>query len=126
MSTNINWKQSKSVRQNQISLLESIMEDTLKINELQHELLQKQLVDNGAINIDDTSIDVNSFSINDKIEEIEECKSNITDNIITLKIATLDDSDLIFMSVNKLEDKINDCQSDIDNCFNEIGEMEEN
>ena len=41
-----------------------------------------------------------------------------------------DDSDLIFMYLNELEEKIDDNKSEIENCQNEIdelvGEMEDN
>ena len=97
--------------------------------QLQYELLQKQLVEAGAIKLSDTDVEVNLFTIYDKKEEIEECESDIKHNLSIMEIAMLDDSDLIFMNIEEIENKTKDCENDVDNCINEIdelrGEMEE-
>lgn len=123
MPTKIGWRQSKKVRTNIMSLLEDILKENNRLMTLQHDLLQKQLVESGAIDIADAKIDVNLFQTFEKENEIKECEKNITENTIAMKIALLDDSDLIFMNFDEFEDKINECKSDIDICNEEIGEL---
>ena len=77
MPTDIGWKQSKSVRSNIMSLIRDIIKENKKLMQLQYELLQKQLVEAGAIKLSDTDVEVNLFTIYDKKEEIEECESDI-------------------------------------------------
>lgn len=129
MPTDIGWKQSKSVRSNIMSLIRDIVKENKKLMQLQYELLQKQLVEAGAIKVSDTDVEVNLFTIYDKKEEIEECESDIKHNLSIMEIAMLDDSDLIFMNIEEIENKTKDCENDVDNCINEIdelrGEMEE-
>lgn len=129
MPTDIGWKQSKSVRSNIMSLIRDIVKENKKLMQLQYELLQKQLVEAGAIKLSDTDVEVNLFTIYDKKEEIEECESDIKHNLSIMEIAMLDDSDLIFMNIEEIENKTKDCENDVDNCINEIdelrGEMEE-
>lgn len=129
MPTDIGWKQSKSVRSNIMSLIRDIIKENKKLMQLQYELLQKQLVEAGAIKLSDTDVEVNLFTIYDKKEEIEECESDIKHNLSIMEIAMLDDSDLIFMNIEEIENKTKDCENDVDNCINEIdelrGEMEE-
>ena len=129
MPTDIGWKQSKSVRSNIMSLIRDIIKENKKLMQLQYELLQKQLVEAGAIKLSDTDVEVNLFTIYDIKEEIEECESDIKHNLSIMEIAMLDDSDLIFMNIEEIENKTKDCENDVDNCINEIdelrGEMEE-
>lgn len=123
MPTDIGWRQSKSVRSNIMSLIRDIAKENKKLMQLQHELLQKQLVEAGAIELSDTDVKVNLFSIYDKKEEIAECESNIEQYLSIMEIAMLDDSDLIFMNINEIESKTKDCENDVDNCINEIDEL---
>ena len=123
MTTDIGRRQSKSVRSNIMSLIRDIAKENKKLMQLQHELLQKQLVEAEAIELSDTDVKVNLFSIYDKKEEIAECESNIEQYLSIMEIAMLDDSDLIFMNINEIESKTKDCENDVDNCINEIDEL---
>lgn len=129
MTANISWNQSKEIRTNIMSLINDTIKENRKLMKLQYEILQKQLVESGAIKLSDTDVEVNVFSIYEKQEEMAECESNIKDNLYILEIALLDDSDLIFMNINEIEDHVDDCNSNMENYIAEIdelkGEMEE-
>ena len=129
MPTDIGWKQSIKSRTNFMTLLNETIDEVKTIITLQNELLQKQLVESGAIKPSDIAVDVNSFSTYEKQEEIRECELNMHDNLYLMRIAMLDDSDLIFMNFNELERKIKPYPSDIEDYVDEVneikGEMEE-
>ncbi len=129
MPSEIGWRQSREVRINLMSLFEDIIDENKKLMELQYELSQKRFVELGVLNITDTDVEVDVFSIYDKQEEIKTCLSNIHDKVDSMKTALLNDSDLIFMNLEEVEEKIKTCESDMSSCTNDIdelrGEMEE-
>lgn len=129
MSIDIGWRQSKEVRTNTMSLAKEILKKMQKLMILQNELLQMQVAKTEVITLPNMEVEVNETNIYEKKEEIKECESNIDSMLYAMEIAMLDDSDLIFMSFNELDNKINDTQSDLENYSEEIdelrGEMEE-
>lgn len=129
MSIDIGWRQSKDVRTNIMSLAKEILKEMQKLMILQNELLQMQVAKTEVIILPNMEVEVNETTIYEKKEEIKECELNIDSKLYTMEIALLDDSDLIFMSFNELDTKINGTESDLENCSDEIdelkGEMEE-
>lgn len=129
MSIEIGWKQSKEVRINIMSLMKDMIKEMKKLMKLQNELLQMQIAGTKVITLSNMEIEVNEDTIYEKQEAIKECESNISDNLYTMEIAMLDDSDLTFMAITETETKVTECENDVDNCINEIdelkGEMEE-
>ena len=130
MSIEIGWRQSKELRTDIMSLISDILTEMNNLIRLQNELMRMQCAETEVIILPHMEVEVNETSIFEKEEEIKECESNIASKIHTIQIAMLDDSDLIFMALNELEDNIDDNKSDIANCQNEIdelvGEMEDN
>lgn len=130
MTIDINWKQSQEVRMDFMSLLRDSFKEIIKLIRLENELVQLQTAETETIVLSDIEVTVDEFSIYEKKEEIKECKSVICEKLNTMEITMYDDSDLIFMYLNELEEKIDDNKSEIENCQNEIdelvGEMEDN
>lgn len=130
MSIDNGWRQSKDIRMNYTSLLRDSLKEITKLIILQDELIQMQTAKTEVIVLSNMEVKVDETSIYEKKEEIKECKSVISDKLNSMEIAMLDDSDLIFMSLDELEGKIDNNKSDIENCQNEIdelvGEMEDN
>ena len=123
MSMDVGWRQSKEVRINAMSLLKEILKEMTKLMILQNELLQMQFVKNGIIILEDMEIEVIETIIYEKKEEIEQCESNIDEKLYDMEIAMLDDSDLIFMGLNELDEIVDEDESDISLCLHEIDEL---
>lgn len=130
MSIDNCWRQSKELRVDIMSSIRDIFKEINNLIRLQNELIRMQSAETEVIMLSDMEVEVNEASIYEKQEEIKECKSNIKNKIYTMEIAMLNDSDLIYMAQNELEDEIDNNKSETEYCKNEIdelkGDMEEN
>lgn len=121
----IGWRQSHSVRNNITELLEEIINEMNEINQLQFEIVQKQLLDNKVTKSEDTILSSIAFELNgglsfedvgilENISEIRDKQETIQRKINLISINLTDDSDLIFMGLVDAGEEITSQYNDID------------